>query len=139
MRKKINKTIDELWQIAQEINKKELSKEEVCKKFGLSTRTYTELISKTEIRYKNNKEGYVYQDIKKRVPVPLKNKKVGRPAKYSKGHSELKKLTLEIDKNIYNALQLKKITEKIIVNKFIEDLLRKNIEQSYFDSKELTR
>lgn len=139
MIKKINKTIEELWQIAQEINKKELSKDEVCKKYGLSSRKYTDLIRETNIKYKNNKEGYVYEDVTKEtsaMPLPSNSKKVGRPQKYSKGHTELKKLTLEIDKSVYTALQFKKITENIAINKFIEDLLKKNIEQCYFDSVE---
>lgn len=139
MIKKINKTEEELWEIAQEINKKELSKDEICKKHGLSSRTYTDLIRDTKIRYKNNREGYVYEDRTEEELNTLSspsNKKVGRPAKYSKGHIELKKLTLEIDKDVYNALQFKKITENIAINKFIEELLKENIEQCYFDSVE---
>ncbi|EDT83639.1 hypothetical protein [Clostridium botulinum] len=146
---KIDKTSDELWLIAQEINKKEMTKNEVCKKYGISARSFTDLIRDTPIRYKSNKEGYIWDENKaigvirdKKVSVKMKKVdtvtkkevKPGRPRKYTEGHTELKKLTLEIDKTVYNALQFKKITEGIIINKYIENLLSENIEPVYFDT-----
>ncbi|MCD3232428.1 hypothetical protein [Clostridium botulinum] len=143
MGNKITKTIKELWIIAQEINKKELSKDKVCKKYGLSSRTFTELIKNTPIYYKSNKEGYVFEETKLNVikykrqqseePIEqIGEKRVGRPRKYSKEKTELKKLTLEINREVYNALQFKKINEGLVINKYIEDLLRKNIDKIYF-------
>lgn len=139
----IEKTSEELWEIAQEINKKELSTDEVCKKYGISSRKFTDLIRPTPIRYKNNKEGYIWDSEKNKPkekeiaadPKEEDKKQVnaGRPRKYTEGHTELKKLTLEIDKTVYDALQFKKITEKIAINKYIETLLTLNIEPIYFD------
>ncbi|MBU3189670.1 hypothetical protein K9O30_07015 [Clostridium bowmanii] len=67
---------------------------------------------------------------------PKLKAKVGRPQKYKKDHAgkniDKKKFTLEIDKKVYKALKNKKIEEKIAINTFVEDLLRKAIEDKYF-------
>ncbi|NNU75315.1 hypothetical protein [Clostridium estertheticum] len=62
--------------------------------------------------------------------------KVGRPQKYKKDHEgkniDKKKFTLEIDKKVYKALKHKKTEEGIAINLYVEDLLRKDIEDKYF-------
>jgi len=62
--------------------------------------------------------------------------KVGRPQKYKKDRDgkniDKKKFTLEIDKKVYKALKHKKNNENIAINIFVEDLLRKAIEDKYF-------
>lgn len=139
---------EELWAIAQEINKKEKTKDEILKEYGIRVRTWSDLLRNTPIRYKSNKEGYIWDEhksdnedtsINKKDSVKsnsIQNKigKAGRPRVYTEGHTELKKLTLEINKTVYNALQFKKITEGITINKYIENLLRQNIEPVYFNT-----
>ena len=62
--------------------------------------------------------------------------KVGRPQKYKKDHVgkniDKKKFTLEIDKQVYKALKSKKREEEFTINYFVEELLRKTIEDKYF-------
>ncbi|MCB2358171.1 hypothetical protein [Clostridium estertheticum] len=62
--------------------------------------------------------------------------KAGRPQKYKKDHEgkniDKKKFTLEIDKKVYKALKHKKTEEGIAINLYVEDLLRKDIEDKYF-------
>lgn len=62
--------------------------------------------------------------------------KAGRPQKYKKDRDgkniDKKKFTLEIDKKVYKALKHKKNTENIAINIFVEELLRKAIEDKYF-------
>jgi len=62
--------------------------------------------------------------------------KAGRPQKYKKDHEgkniDKKKFTLEIDKKVYKALKHKKTEEGIAINIYVEDLLRKAIEDKYF-------
>lgn len=143
----VTKTVDELWSIAQDINKKEKTKEDILKEHGIRVRTWSDLLRNTPIRYKSNKEGYIWDEHKineatdtnkehnvKSNSIENKIGKVGRPRVYTEGHTELKKLTLEIDKTVYNALQFKKIAEGITINKYIENLLRQNIEPVYFST-----
>jgi len=72
---------------------------------------------------------------KKEKKTKLKAK-VGRPQKYKKDHDgkniDKKKFTLEIDKKVYKALKHKKNEEGIAINTFVEELLRKAIEDKYF-------
>lgn len=148
----ITKSNEELWKIAQEINKKERTKDEILKEHKIRVRTWSDLLRNTPIRYKNNKEGYVWEENKVNENTDVRtseeepnhvskndikvsqDKKAGRPRIYTEGHTELKKLTLEINKTVYNALQFKKITEGITINKYIENLLIQNIEEVYFST-----
>lgn len=72
---------------------------------------------------------------KKEKKMELKAK-VGRPQKYKKDHNgkniDKKKFTLEIDKTVYKALKHKKNEEGIAINAYVEDLLRKAIDDKYF-------
>jgi predicted HicB family RNase H-like nuclease len=86
-----------------------------------------------------NEDGSISDKIKtvlSKEGKPKLKAKVGRPQKYKKDHSgkniDKKKFTLEIDKNVYKALKHKKIKENIAINIFVEDLLRKAIEDKYF-------
>ncbi len=49
------------------------------------------------------------------------------------GQRGLMKLTVEIDRRVYLALKSKEAKEGIVLNTYIEDLLKQNIEQEYFD------
>lgn len=54
--------------------------------------------------------------------------KVGRPAR----KNPVKKLTIEIDETVYKALKFKQVAESITINRYIEQLLRQDIEELYF-------
>ncbi len=54
--------------------------------------------------------------------------KVGRPAR----ENPVKKLTIEIDETVYKALKFKQVAESITINRYIEQLLRQDIEELYF-------
>ena len=58
-------------------------------------------------------------------------KRIGRPPR--KGNKP-KKLTIEIDQDVYKALMHYKIDKGLYVNSYIEDLLRTNLPEKYFRS-----
>ena len=57
-------------------------------------------------------------------------KKVGRPRRLDK--TKLKKLTIEINEEIYKALMFYKIDQDFYVNGYIEELLKANVPEKYF-------
>ena len=59
-------------------------------------------------------------------------KKVGRPARSSQ--QPIKKLTVEIDQEVYKALMHYKVDSGLYVNAYIEDLLKANLPGKYFES-----
>ena len=56
-------------------------------------------------------------------------KKVGRPKREGK---KPKKITIEIDQDVYKALMHFKIDQDLYVNGYIEDLLKANVPEKYF-------
>jgi len=87
----------------------------------------------TEQGEKNSKKDKNNTDKEKKTKLKAK---VGRPQKYKKDHNgkniDKKKFTLEIDKTVYKALKHKKNEEGIAINTFVEELLRKAIDEKYF-------
>jgi len=57
-------------------------------------------------------------------------KKVGRPKRVGK---KPKKLTIEIDQEVYKALMFYKIDQGVYVNGYIEELLKANVPEKYFN------
>ena len=67
-------------------------------------------------------------------PVPLEQteqpKRMGRPPRTGE---KPKKMTVEISQEVYKALQFYKIDNGIFVNGFIEELIKANVPEKYFD------
>ena len=58
-----------------------------------------------------------------------KPKKVGRPKREG---LKPKKLTIEIDQEVYKALMHFKIDQGVYVNGYIEELIKANVPEKYF-------
>lgn len=117
-------------------NEKELQLEAVAVDLPTSTpqemETDAKQTNEVNIESEPSKTG---NGTKKEKKIQLKAK-VGRPQKYKKDNLgkniDKKKFTLEIDKKVYKALKRKKTEEDIAINIFVEDLLKKSIEEKYF-------
>lgn len=76
------------------------------------------------IEVKKREEGLEVSEMREEQEKP----KVGRPAR----KNPVKKLTIEIDETVYKALKFKQVAESITINRYIEQLLRQDIEELYF-------
>ncbi|HZK52960.1 MAG TPA: hypothetical protein VFC84_01965 [Desulfosporosinus sp.] len=64
------------------------------------------------------------------LPKSGEPKRVGRPPRTGK---KMKKLTIEIDPDVYKALLFYKIDQELYMNNYIEELIKANVPEKYFD------
>jgi len=126
--------LDEI--VAEEQNEKEPEDKSILQSKESTEKQLDEAKSEAaNIGSNRKKSSKTEESIKKEKKTKSKSP-VGRPQKYKKDHAgkniDKKKFTLEIDKKVYKALKRKKIEEKIAINIYVEDLLRRTIEDKYF-------
>ena len=102
---------------------KHMEKEEKQPEGEISSQRIQENIKPIEV--KEREEGLEVGEMRKESQ---EKPKVGRPAR----KNPVKKLTIEIDETVYKALKFKQVAESITINRYIEQLLRQDIEELYF-------